>query len=68
MHERNALSSGVPLKDELQARLSRARKAGLVDCRVGVDVTNRSNTPDLLLVLNNVLRIRETGVRPTLSA
>lgn len=57
----------VDIRQELEGRLERARQQGLVDCKSAVDVSNDTSTNDLLLVLNNVLRIRETGLKPTFS-
>ena len=48
------------LKDELEVRLTKVRSEGLVDVKAEIDVNNHSNTRDILTVLNNVLRIRET--------
>lgn len=59
--------SGAPLKDELTARLERARSEGLVHAGMTVDVVFATTTPDLLQVLNNVLRLREQRPEPTYS-
>ena len=55
------------VKSELEHRLTVAREQGLVDCKAEIDVNNHSSTRDLVLVLNNLLRIREEGAKPTIS-
>lgn len=55
------------IRKELEGRLERTRQEGLVDCKTTIDVSNNTSTHDLHLVLNNVLRIRETGLKPTFS-
>jgi hypothetical protein len=56
------------LKKELEERLARARAEGLVHVGCTVNVNMHSTTRELLVVLNNVLRLRENEDRkPTLS-
>ncbi|MCS4089787.1 hypothetical protein [Rhizobium sp. BK176] len=59
--------AGQNLKEELAARLGRARHRGLVDCKGSVDVNNHTTPHDLLFVLNNLLRLRELGLQPSFS-
>lgn len=67
MHEPNLAPSGLPLREELDKRLGRARAEGLVHLGGMIDVGNTTTTGDLLQVLNNILRIRETRPEPTFS-
>jgi hypothetical protein len=52
------------VKQELTDRLMALRQEGLVDVKAEVDVNNHSSTHNLLLVLNNLLRIRDNGAKP----
>ena len=55
------------LRSELEARLARARAEGLVDVKVTIDANDDMLMTHQLLVLNNILRMREDGVRPAYS-
>lgn len=55
------------VRAELECRLERARQHGLVDCKAEIDANNHSTTHDLLIVLNNLLRIRESTPKPALT-
>lgn len=56
------------VREELESRLKVARDQGLVDAKAEIDVSNHSSTRDLLIVLNNLLKIRERGVTATMTA
>lgn len=67
MHEHTAFRPEMTLQRELEARLGRARSSGLVDCKTHMELGGHSNMPDALLVLNNVLRLRDSKLKPAYS-
>lgn len=56
------------LRDELDARLTRAREEGIVDVKATFGLDADLLVPHQLVVLNNILRMREEGVAPTFSS